>query len=195
MDNIKSIEIKSIFTEWVNQFSDKLYSWALHKTSNKEVAEDLVQETFLSAYSTLDKFERKSNPKTWLTAILNNKINDYYRQSAKSFIRVEHAESKSAFESSETIFDENGGWKTRYNNSISIDEKKLLDNLQFVSELEKCYSHLPSNWKRAVQAKYIFDVESSEICQELNITPSNYWKVIQRAKLLLKQCLETNWFK
>lgn len=195
MNNAESIEVKSLFTEWVNQYSDKLYSWAYHKTSNKEIAEDLVQDTFLSAYNAIDKFEGKSNPKTWLTTILNNKIIDYYRKSAKNFIQLEHSESKNAFDISENVFDEHDEWKAKYDSNVSVDESNLLNDPLFVTELENCYEHLPSNWKKAVQAKYIFEVDSSQICQELDITPSNYWKVIQRAKILLKQCLEKNWFK
>lgn len=195
MSNTVILDLKSEFAEWVNSYSDRLYSWAVHKTSSKEVAEDLVQETFYAAFKSLDKFERKSNPFTWLSTILNNKIIDYYRSSAKNFIVLDHSESKNAFNISESIFDKNDGWNTIYDENVSIDENKLLDNSEFVNELENCYGKLPPNWKKAIQAKYIFNVDSSQICQELDITPSNYWKVIQRAKLLLKQCLESNWFK
>ncbi len=71
-------------TCWVQLYSDSLYSWALHKTSDKETAEDLVQETFLVAVKSFNKFKGDSNPKTWLFAILNNKINDHYRKSYRT---------------------------------------------------------------------------------------------------------------
>lgn len=54
---------KTLFESWVNQFSDELYSWAFHKTSSKETAEDLVQDAFLSAYHKIDSFKGKSQPK------------------------------------------------------------------------------------------------------------------------------------
>jgi RNA polymerase sigma-70 factor (ECF subfamily) len=71
---------KSVLEQWVNQFSDELYSWAF--SSSKEIAEDLVQDTFLAAFHKIDSFEGKSQPKTWLFSILNNKVIDYYRLSA-----------------------------------------------------------------------------------------------------------------
>jgi RNA polymerase sigma-70 factor (TIGR02943 family) len=188
-------ELKTIFSEWVHLYSDKLYSWAFYKTSNKEVAEDLVQETFLSAYQALDHFEGKSNPNTWLTAILNNKIIDHYRKSAKNFIQLNNEESKSAYIHSEKQFDEKDAWVDKQSSFDNRTADVLLNDAAFVAALEKCYESLPPNWKKAVQARYILDVDSSQICQELDITPSNYWKVIQRAKLSLKQCLEINWFK
>jgi len=38
------------------------------------------------------------------------------------------------------------------------------------------------------------DMESEEICQELEITPTNYWQIMHRAKLQLRECIENNWF-
>ena len=65
---------------WVVNYADYLYSMAYFKVNNQPEAEDLVQETFLSAYKNKDTFKGESAEKTWLTAILNNKIIDYYRK-------------------------------------------------------------------------------------------------------------------
>lgn len=70
-------------SSWVHRFSDDLYAWALHKTNHKEIAEDLVQDTFLAAFHHLDSFKAESSPKTWLFRILNNKIIDFYRKKPK----------------------------------------------------------------------------------------------------------------
>lgn len=64
-------------SQWLKDYGDDLYSWAYFKTSSKETAEDLVQDTIVSAFKAFDKFKPGSNPKTWLTTILNNKIIDY----------------------------------------------------------------------------------------------------------------------
>jgi RNA polymerase sigma-70 factor (ECF subfamily) len=72
---------KSVLEQWVNQFSDELYSLFLKLPP--EIAEDLVQDTFLAAFHKIDSFEGKSQPKTWLFSILNNKV-DYYRLSART---------------------------------------------------------------------------------------------------------------
>lgn len=76
-------------SSWFELYSDDLYNWAYHKTSKSEVAEDMVQDTFLSVIKYFDSFREESNPKTWLIAILNNKIIDYYKKEAKlSLVRV-----------------------------------------------------------------------------------------------------------
>jgi len=70
--------------KWVEDYTDDLFRWANYKVNNVEVAEDLVQETFLSAVKAVEKFQGKSSPKTWLMAILNNKIIDYHRKKYKN---------------------------------------------------------------------------------------------------------------
>lgn len=72
----------------VKLYSKDLFSYTLTKVQQKEVADDLVQETFLAAYQSYDKYEGKSNVKTWLFSILKHKIADYYRSSYKQSAEV-----------------------------------------------------------------------------------------------------------
>jgi len=65
---------------WVKAHADYLYSYTLSRINNEEQAKDLVQETFLAALEKVDRFEGKSTERTWLTAILKNKIIDIYRK-------------------------------------------------------------------------------------------------------------------
>lgn len=71
---------ESKLKSWVDLHSDKMYSWAFHKTNNKETSENLVQDTFLAAFNSIQKFEGKSEPKTWLFTILHNKIAENFRK-------------------------------------------------------------------------------------------------------------------
>lgn len=180
---------------WVNEHGDSLYSWALHKTSSQVVAEDLVQDTFLSAFQHLDKFEGNSSPKTWLFSILNNKIIDHYRKSSKKEILASTEESIMQFDATESFFSEDGSWKAEHVSMNWGSNGSLLDDEDFNRIMEICMGNLPRNWRQAVSLKYLVEKDAKEICQELNITLSNYWQVIHRAKLLLKKCLEINYFK
>ncbi len=65
---------------WLDLYSDYLFSYALSRVHNKEVAEDMVQDTFLSAIKSKNSFQQKSTERTWLTSILKNKIIDYYKK-------------------------------------------------------------------------------------------------------------------
>jgi RNA polymerase sigma-70 factor (TIGR02943 family) len=184
---------KMLLENWVNQFSDELYCWAFYKTSSKETAEDLVQETFLSAFHKIATFQGKSQPKTWLFAILNNKLIDYYRKSAKTTKKTFSLTENSGFALSEDLFNANGCWKSNDVKTIWDQEEELLDNPEFNLVMQECMNDLPHKWKLAITSKYLSDKDTTEICQELEITPSNYWQIVHRSKLLLRKCLEMKW--
>jgi len=188
-------QTKDVITIWVQEYSDALYTWAFYKVSDKETAEDLVQDTFMAAVGAFESFGGKSNPKTWLLSILNNKIIDYYRKSASALIKAETIETRRGMHLTDSFFDEDDGWKTPVKEPIWDDaDGHLLDNHGFNKVMDSCMGNLPGNWRMALTAKYITGKDSGKVCQELNITPSNYWQILHRAKLLLKKCLETNWF-
>jgi len=174
---------------WVELYSDSMYSWALHRTSNKETAEDIVQEAFLAAVQSFDKFKGDSNPKTWLFSILNHKINDHYRHSYRNPL----ADGNKSFE---TPFDGDDKWKNDQRPlQWAEDTEHLLDNSEFQRTLQNCTGKLPDNWQSAIQLKFMEEKNGEQICQELEITPTNYWQILHRAKLQLRKCLELNWFK
>ncbi len=184
----QNITKEQTFSEWVNNHSDELFSWAYHKTSSKEVAEDLVQDTFLSAYKAFDNFNGDSQPKTWLFRILNNKIIDHYRKSSKR--KTDSIEAKSE-ERVNDFFEEDGHWK---NLDASWEENQnLLDNPSFLTVFGKCIEGLPEKWNAVIKAKYIIHKDANEICKELEISQSNYWQMVHRAKIQLKSCIEKNW--
>ena len=188
-----TVNTKVQFENWVNDFSDELYSWAFYKTTSKETAEDLVQETFLAAYHKIDSFEGKSQPKTWLFSILNNKVIDYYRKSAKTTKQTFSLTENSGYELSDAVFTETGCWENYDVNPIWDQEVHLLDNSEFNIVMQECMQELPKKWKTALTSKYLSEKNAEAICQELEITASNYWQIVHRAKLLVKKCLEINW--
>jgi RNA polymerase sigma-70 factor (TIGR02943 family) len=170
----------------VHAYGDELFTWALHKTNNQTVAEDLVQETFLSVYASFDSFKGDSKPKTWIFRILNNKIIDYYRKSAHHISNGMTESEKDGYLMTEALFDENNNWKTNGLEGAWKDEEHLLDNPEFNQVMDICLDDLSPSWKTAILWKYHFQKEAKEICQELKISPSNYWQILHRAKLLLR---------
>ncbi|MGB6873736.1 MAG: sigma-70 family RNA polymerase sigma factor [Dehalococcoidia bacterium] len=70
--------------EFYNIYRNRLYSLVLEQVGRDEaVAEDLVQEAFLAALSSLDKFRGDSQLYTWLRSIAFHKINDFYRRQGR----------------------------------------------------------------------------------------------------------------
>ncbi len=182
---------------WVDKYSDKLYSWCLYKTNSKEIAEDLVQDTFMAAFQAMHKFEGKSDPKTWLFSILNNKIADYFRKLYRN-PTVKESEIKQSYEASffETYFDAEGSWqKEQRPKAWQQEEVNLLDNTIFVKVFRSCTKKLSPDCYAAIQSKYLEEKKGEIICQELQISATNFWQLLHRARLQLRRCLEINWFK
>jgi RNA polymerase sigma-70 factor (ECF subfamily) len=179
------------FNQLIEDYTSPLLTWAKYKVSDDELARDMVQETFLAAYQSFEKFKGESTPRTWLFSILNRKIIDHYRTRVKqhsSYGLEPHATSR--------FFDEEGGWLPESTPTHwDYDEEHLLDNNDFNLVLKLCIDLLPDVWKSCVQLKYIDDRKSDEICQELGISPTNYWQILHRSKLQLRGCIEENWFK
>ncbi len=185
MKNLQKVDLAG----WVESFSEELYSWALYKVSDHEMAKDLVQDTFLAAAEKIDGFEGNSSPKTWLFAILNNKIIDVYRKKIKQPVKKDD-------QFFSDFFDDGERWKTgRIPQDWHEEENHLLDNNDFRSVLKDCLDELPDKWNACVQLKFMENKKGEDICQEIGITPSNFWQIIHRAKLQLRDCIEVNWFE
>ncbi|MCS3868837.1 RNA polymerase sigma-70 factor (ECF subfamily) [Chryseobacterium ginsenosidimutans] len=176
-----------VIKNWVEQYSEPLLRRAVYVLSDKIEAEDIVQEVFISAFSSYDSFEGKSKPLTWLYTILNYKVADFYRKKYKTEpeIRLDH------------FFDENGSWR---NNDVLTDwdasnkESELLDDDDFNKTLEECLEDLPSRWKIPMKMYYLEEKKAPEVSQELNISTTNLWKILQRSRMQLRECLDFNWF-
>jgi RNA polymerase sigma-70 factor (TIGR02943 family) len=185
--------------QWITRYSDYLFSIAILKTRSKETAQDLVQETFLSAYKALDTFKGNSSEKTWLTAILHNKIIDYYRK--KDLLRDASGYLNDSDESfSATFFEDDarrkGHWKREaFPDVWEKDASDAIQRKEFFAVLQACIAKLPVKLVPVFIAKVMDEENADVICKELNITSSNYWVMLHRAKVLMRSCLETNWFK
>lgn len=178
-----------VLAHWVAEYTEEMYKWALYKTSSVEVAEDLVQDTFLAASEKISTFKGDSSPKTWLFSILNHKIIDYYRKRLKQPLQT----GNQLFSD---VFTEDEGWKPeKQPKDWHTGEAHLLDDEVFQSVLKMCMDALPEKWSLSVKLKYLADKSGEEICQELGITPSNFWQMVHRAKLKLRDCIETKWFQ
>jgi len=127
--------------EWVSLHADDLFRWALYKTTNRETAKDLVQETFLAALKSLDKFQGRCQPKTWLFTIMNNKISDFHCKKFRGTI-VKQSQLSSWSDDRDVLeifFDKNGTWKSdvKPTNWQEV-EAHLLDNPEFKPVFDHC---------------------------------------------------------
>lgn len=176
--------------KWVSDYSDTLFRFAVLRVTDKEIARDLVQDTFLAAWRNYDNFKGEISEKNWLFAILKNKIIDHYR---KASTRLEQRLPQAG--NNDNFFDDTEHLTGPYKpNEWGIDYNKSIERKEFYETLSKCRQKLNDIQGTVFSMKYLEGLESEDICKELNLTASNYWVIIHRAKIQLRACLEKNWF-
>lgn len=154
---------RKLVADWFESYSDDLYLFIRNKINNHSVAQDIMQDTFVAALKNVHTFKEQSSPKSWLMAIAKRKIIDYFRSYATVFISEESAEE------------------------ADPEELHMLDNPVFVSKYNRALASLPRQWRKILTARYIDGKKAEEICNEYAISKENYWQIMHRAKLFVKQ--------
>ena len=174
---------------WAQRYGDYLFKYALYRTGNPEAAEDVVQETFVAALKGLDTFQGKSMESTWLTGILKHKIADYYRDLNKKGAETEY----DAITGQEQEESEDGNYLDKRSEPWSINPSKRLEQVEFLKVLDRCMLELTEKQYDAFTMRELDELTTSEICRRLNISESNFWVMLHRARNRLKTCLKVNW--
>lgn len=154
-------------------------------------AEDAVQETLLAALSTERRFEGRSELRTWLIAILRNKIIDHLRRRSREPLHTDlRAEGEDG--DFDGLFVADGHWAEAP--SSWGDPVKTLENRRFHDVFEACVELLPAQTARVFMMREFLGLDTDEICQELALSASNCWVTLYRARMRLRECLQKNWF-
>jgi len=176
---------------WVDKYGDYLYSFAISRVYDSMTAEDLVQDTFYSAFKAKDSFLGNSTERTWLTSILKRKIIDHYRKNARSK-EDKILDSNNPFQKEGVM---KGHWEDEHlPHNWLYEDSKVLESKEFYATLKNCLSKLPEKWQAVFTLKEIDEVETEQVCKELDITSTNLWVIMHRAKVHLRKCIEKNWF-
>jgi len=175
---------------WISSHADYLYNYTITRVNDHDLAKDLVQETFLAGLKAVENFQGKASERTWLISILKRKIIDYYR-------KINSAKGKAEVRMNFYTEGENeGDWiEERAPTDWSSEIDKSIENDELSIVLDKCIDHLPEKYAMVFKMKTIQQFETEDICKELEITSSNLWVIIHRARTQLRKCMEENWFK
>ncbi len=178
--------------KWVEKYSDELFRFSFLRINDYEAAKDLVQDTFLAALRNKESYRGEISERNWLYFLIKNKIIDYYRAKARKI----KEESPVILDEEDVFFDEMGHWKKE---SAPQDWQSTIEStndfLDLGKFLEFCKKQLNEIQNLIFSLKFIDDKETNEICQELEISSSNYWVLIHRVKLKMRNCLEKHYLK
>ncbi len=176
---------------WVDLYADSLFRYALLRIADKAIAEELVQETFVAALSTAggSRFRGESACKTWLTGILKHKLLDHLRQKYRHQARSIEAIGESEIEDS---FDVRGNWRVKPGQWGGNPEKHY-EHQELGLIIMECIAALGERQADAFRLRELEGEDAEEICKVLEISATNYWVLMHRARLAMRRCIELHW--
>jgi len=171
-----------------------LLKFALLQLRDPHLAEDAVQETLLAALTAREGFAGKSSVKTWLTGILKHKIVDQQRRQAREtpvadLLRGEVERETDEFD---VLFRQRDDhWDTAP--QAWGDPEQALEDKRFWQAFELCAQTMSAAVARVFMMRELQGLSTEDICKELDITPTNCWVMLHRARMAFRLCLEQRW--
>lgn len=175
---------------WVERHGDVLYRYALLRLAKPDAAEEVVQETLLAALRAAERFAQTSSERTWLVGILKHKIVDRIREQVRSDRTTELSQVDEVVQDQ---FSRRGTWKTKPL-AWGAGPGQSLEQQEFWDALVSCVGTLPPRLAEAFWLREVEDVPSDQVCKEMQLTPTNLWTLLHRARSRLRRCMEVNWF-
>jgi len=177
--------------EDLQQLRAYLLRYAMGQLRDTTLAEDVVQETLLAALDSRSRFSGKSAYRTWAVGILKHKIIDAARRQAREQPLTAN-DGDSEADSIDALFKADGSWR-----QIPADwgrPEKAFEDRKFWETLERCLELMPARTARAFMMREVMEEKSDDICKELAVTSTNLWVMLHRARLSLRECLNSKWF-
>lgn len=174
--------------EWLRLYGDKLYSYALARTGHDAgVAEDLVQETLLSGIKGHQGFRGQAKLETWLISILRKKIIDHYRRSGRNRERVASDAGDGDRQQEIASVASSGIW--------GRDAALEFESKEFQDIFDSCLREINPQLAEAFMMVVMDGLSTQETCSLLGITPTNLSVRLCRARLELREKLQSRWFR
>lgn len=174
---------------WVDEYGDYLFRYANSRLRDANAAEEVVQETFLAGVRYSEQFAGTGSERGWLTGILKRKIIDFVRARNKHG-KAEPYEDE--HDPSAQLFDAMGNWKPgAIKWSPGPGEQVQLEELRSV--VASCLKTIPKSQADVFVLSVMEEMDSDQICKELNISPQNMWVRMHRARLGLAKCVGSKW--
>lgn len=167
--------------EFYNIYRNRLYTLVLEQVGRDQtVTEDLVQETFLAALGSLDKFRGDSQLYTWLRSIALHKINDFYRRQAREPKPQESFPDFDAMKQLEQTGDD------------EPEALTMLESEEVRQSVHQALVGLPQDYQEVLVLKYLEEMPVLEISQVMGRSPKSVEGLLSRARKAMRANLVDN---
>lgn len=167
---MNNIEKERIYKEEAMVHFKEIYRVALRLTRKKEAAEELVQETFMQAWQSFEKYEPGTNCRAWLYQILFNKNSGEKR---KRFTQSKHIQDVDEFVTQNAT--------SRVPISEHLTDETVIDAID----------ELPGHYRTVVLLVDVYEFKYKEVTEILNIPIGTVMSRMNRARAILRNSLAT----
>lgn len=177
----------------IDEHGDFLYRFALARVGNRDAAEDLVQETFLAALQGIRRESGQNAERRWMIGIMKHKIIDHFRRKAKE--PIQHPEQPDGPPLEEAFWPD-GHWKPHAAGLQDWPERPdgLVERRQFWDTLSGCMERLSPRAAQVFTLRELDELDVANICELLQLTPTNFSVILHRARKQLRDCLASRYF-
>lgn len=172
----------------------QMLKFATLQLGDSHLAEDAVQEALAGALKNAKSFGGKAALKTWVFAILKNKIADVLRHKQRQINTSSLSYQDDEDEDLAMLFDRKGHWQATEKPQAWGNPEATFKQQQFWQVFEVCLEGLPPQQGRVFMMREFVGLETEEICAATDISMSNLFVTLHRARLRLAKCLEHKWF-
>ncbi len=173
---------------WVDRHGDILFRYALSRLRDPDSAEEVVQESFVAALGAVEQYSGTGTEGAWLLGILKRKIIDYVRRCNRPDSGVGVVADEDPIES---CFDAKGNWRFDPR-LVGVRPEAQLEREEFWQAFRGCLAGLPRRQADIFSLREIEELSSDKICKELQISSSNLWVLLHRARLRLVRCMKSH---
>ena len=163
----------SAVTRLYNTYADRIYSLVFNQVGrDHDVAQDIVQETFVAALKSVAKFRNQSKIYTWLCSIANKKVADFYRR-----------QKRQAKYQTKALEPDQIGSDTLAPDFAETGERQ--------EDARQALSSLPLHYRQVLILKYVEEMPVSEISKIMGRSPKSIEGLLTRARKELRDKLAT----
>lgn len=182
---------RAIFEHALPALRMRLLRHAKFALSDEGLAEDLVQDTLIVAMEKFRDRRGDASLTTWATAILKNRIADWYRSPAQRRTVELDRDDDELGRSLEAQYDVHGAYADAVPAWQQPDNS--MEQRQMMTVLEKCVGCLPRQTGRIFMMREWLGFETAEICERANISAANCRTILHRARMVLRGCMQRDW--
>lgn len=181
-------------SDFLEDIRRQMLKFATMQLGDSHQAEDAVQEALIGALKNANSFGGRAALKTWIFAILKNKIADTLRQKQRSVNVSSLQRDGDEDEDFSELFDSKGFWQPEERPIAWGNPEASLREGQFWIVFEACLEGLPPKQARVFMMREFIELDADEICAEVNLSTSNLHVLLHRSRLRLRECIEDKWY-